>query len=136
MQDLQIGDKCNVVIDGKIHQGIIIGLSNRNSAAHVFIPAENNSGQFMLSIIERHPRPLEMIEVWDSDTWVHREAICCEDSGVWVISEEGKEFYTDWCLLTTKETKEEIIRRIEEDDKDILGELAEIILAAREKVTL
>ena len=132
MNDLQIGDKCTVVIDGMIHQGVVTDIASIGTAAQVFIPAENNSGQFMISIIERHPRPMEMIEVWDSDAWIYREAICCEDSGVWVVGEEGKEFFTDWCLISAKEDKAEIIRRIEEDDPDILGELAEIILAARE----
>lgn len=135
MNDLQIGDRCTVSIDEKKYQGIVIILNS--SAAQVYIPVEKNSGQFMLSVIERHPRPMESIEVWDSDTWVIREAIRLdEDGGVWAASTvDGAMYFTDWRFLSAKEDKEEIIRKIENDDPDILGELAEIILAAREKVS-
>jgi hypothetical protein len=137
MNDLQIGDKCTVRINaGVLMYGIIVFILGEK--ANIYFPKENDTGQFNLNDIERHPRPLEMIEVWDSDTWVHREAICGEDGGVWIASPEdgeGAVFFAEYRFLSAKEDKKEIIRRIEENDPDILGELAEIILAAREKVT-
>ena len=137
MQDLQIGDRCTICTNaGVLMHGIIVFILGEK--ANIYFPKEDDTGQFDLNVIERHPRPLEMIEVWDSDAWVFREAICCEDNGVWVASPEdgeGAVFFADWRFLSAKEDKEEIIRRIEENDHDILGELAEIILAVREKVS-
>ena len=137
MNDLQIGDRCNVVVDGKIYQGVVTTIIN--SIAQIFIPASGRTIEIQIDKLERHPRPLELIEVWDSDAWVYRQAIQVDENGyVWVASPfdgETTVFFTDWRLMSAKETKAEIIKRIEEDDEDILGELAEIILAAREKVT-
>lgn len=136
MNNLQIGDRCTFNKEGGlVVNGVITEISS--NSAYIFISTSGKTIEVQLNKIERHPRPLEIIEVWESDAWVLRQAVCVEDSGVWVIdAEEGLKFYMDWHLLSDKETKEEIIRRIEEDDKDILGELAEIILAAREKVAL
>ena len=138
MKKLEIGDRVTIRTEQLgTAQGVVVDLSEDNKVAKVFLPVENDSGQFSLSIIERHPRPMELIEVWDGEDWVWRRAVSIDGSGgVYACSSsDAIKYYTNWRFMNKDSRVKELVKKIEDNDHEVLEELAEIILAAREKVT-
>lgn len=149
MSDMRVGD--TVFIDDRLH--IVSDISNHGKLFRVCASdVQGREHQYITENYDRTPRPGEIIEVSDSwQMWVKRMFICMDKEKYpsfpvrcVPFDENDSEEVTNveytaygwkmWRLVDNRKEKLlELIIKIEENDRDILAEMAEIILSSREK---
>ena len=82
---------------------------------------------------ERLPRPGEIVEVkqYPNDEWESKKVLMVDHDTPEVWSWKDYPF-PFWRFKDGGNKISELVKKIEENDKEVLSELAEIILAARE----
>ena len=87
-----------------------------------------------MSECERLPRPGEIVEVkqYPNDEWLNKRVLLVDHDTLEITTLNSDYKYSLWRFKDAGNKVYELVKKIEENDKEVLSELAEIILAARE----
>ena len=132
--DYQFGDLCllNVGSAGK-SLCVVRGVDDSSESIVLTAKDSRNEGWYDMSECERLPRPGEILDVklYPNDEWAGRKVLMVDHDTLEVWSWKDYPF-PFWRFKDGGNKISELVKKIEENDKEVLSELAEIILAARE----
>ena len=132
--DYQFGDLCllNVGSAGK-SLCVVKGVDDSSESIVLTAKDSRNEGWYDMSECERLPRPGEIVEVkqYPNDEWESKKVLMVDHDTLEVWSWKDYPF-PFWRFKDGGNKISELVKKIEENDKEVLSELAEIILAARE----
>lgn len=132
--DYQFGDLCLLDV-GSAGKSLCVVRGVDDSSESIALTAKDsrNEGWYEMSECERLPRPGEIVEVkqYPNDEWESKKVLMVDHDTLEVWSWKDYPF-PFWRFKDGGNKISELVKKIEENDKEVLSELAEIILAARE----
>ena len=133
--DYQFGDLCllNVGSAGK-SLCVVRGVDDSSESIVLTSKDSHNEGCCPMSECERLPRPGEIVEVkqYPNDEWLNKRVLLVDHDTLEITTLNSDYKYSLWRFKDAGNKVYELVKKIEENDKEVLSELAEIILAARE----
>ena len=133
--DYQFGDLCllNVGSAGK-SLCVVRGVDDSSESIALTAKDSRNEGWYEMSDCERLPRTGELIEAkqYPNDEWLNKRVLLVDHDTLEITTLNSDYKYSLWRFKDAGNKVYELVKKIEENDKEVLSELAEIILAARE----